>query len=107
MIADPTHALHKASFYIERLKFGEGPGKVETVKAKDYAEQIGLILRDAGFDHLDPEQLIEDCLYYGKSYEQLFGVRELFALSIFVDGLIHGLAVAGGLEAPHPDELRP
>jgi len=50
--ANPT-PLDWASFYVEGLKYGPGPGQLEAASGRETADQLEALLRDAvdGFMH--------------------------------------------------------
>lgn len=98
--ADPT-PLDRASFYIEALKFGPGPGAVELLTNEDIAGQLETLLRDAGVTSMSGEELWHASTYYGQSFASTLSCRIGIPLSIWVDGMMHGLALAGKIEGEH------
>ena len=94
---DYDSPLHAASLYIEQLKYGRGERTVEIVPAKGVAEQLGLMFRDAGIEGIDPAQVMVDAVWYGHSFAHSIGIDEFVARSIFVDGILHGVALAAKL----------
>lgn len=99
---DYSHALHSASLYVEELKYAEGPRRLEAVAPKAIAAQFDLLLRDAGIEGLDPAEIVADSYIYGRSFEASLLVPRQFAHSIFVDGLLHGLALGARLRGSEP-----
>jgi hypothetical protein len=99
---DYSHPLHQASLYIEELKYGEGERVVEGVTRDEIVAQMDGLLRDAGVTGVDAATLIDDCDYYGHSFAKTLRVPPILGKSLFVDGLMHGIAVAGGLAASQP-----
>lgn len=96
--ADPN-ALDWASFYVEELKYGSGPGTLERAMPGEIAEQLDRLLRDAHVpDAMPGAELERAMLYYGASLANTFRMPRVLALSIFCDGLMHGIALAGGLK---------
>lgn len=98
---DPTNPLHGASFYIEELKFGQGPLTVTGATTAELVAQYEGLLRDAGIE-LDSKLLVETLDFYGRSFERSFHVHAVLAKSIFSDGIMHGLALAAGLKGQSP-----
>lgn len=109
---DPNHPLHRASFYIEDLKWGrdrwDGPDADPAITAigqDAIVAQIEMLLRDVDLD-LDAEGLRAATDHYAESFAKQFGVSELVARSIFVDGLLHGIALKAGMEGDIPEVYR-
>lgn len=96
-VANPRNVMHQASFYIERLKYGDGPRAVELVAADSMSEQVEHLLQAAGVTDLTADEFNDAASYYGRSFSRQFGGSALVAKSIFVDGIMHGLALAAGL----------
>lgn len=100
--ADPSNPLHKASFYIEALKYGPGPRAVETVTAAEITAQLETLLRDADVTSITAAELVKTLDFYAGSFARHFGVNHLLGKSIFTDGVMHGVALAAGLEGEEP-----
>lgn len=100
---DYAHALHGASLYVEELKYAEGPRRLEAVTPESLAEQLGLLFRDANLRELDPAEVVKDSYFYGLSFELTLGINRQLTHSIFIDGLLHGLALGAGLRAEPPE----
>ncbi len=101
MTLDYSHPLHAASLYVEELKYGPGPRVVEGVTKALIVGQREALLREAGVN-ADARLLVEDTNHYATSFERSLGVRAILARSIFMDGLMHGVALAAGLRAEEP-----
>lgn len=98
---DPNNCFFKAGFYIEAMKYGPGPNAVEKTSREQITSQIECLLRDANLD-LDAREIVDAQMFYAESLSIILGVPPMIALTIFLDGTMHGLAVAGKLEAPNP-----
>lgn len=96
MSIDRSNPLHQASFYVEALKYGPGSRRLERVGEDEFCVQLERIIADTRTD-ATPEQLIEAFGYYGDSFAEQLNLSPLVAKSIFVDGVLHGMALAGGL----------
>jgi hypothetical protein len=90
--------LDRASFYIEELKYGPAAGDVERVTVDEFAGQLEVLLRDAGVTSMTGAQLADAAQYYGRSLARSFATNPVLAGSCFIDGLMHGIALAGGLQ---------
>jgi hypothetical protein len=102
--ADPT-PLDRASFYVEELKYGVGPRRLEQAKSGEIAAEFESLLRDAGVTSMTGEELARAMVYYGRSLANTFRTPRTIALSMFCDGLMHGIALAAGLTAePRKDD---
>ncbi|MFL5954816.1 MAG: hypothetical protein ACJ76I_11990 [Gaiellaceae bacterium] len=99
---DYTHPLHAASLYVEELKYGPGARVVEGATRTQIVAQFDGLLRDAGVEGVDAGELVDDTDYYARSSARAFQVHPLLAKSVFVDGLMHGIALAGGLKGRAP-----
>jgi F0F1-type ATP synthase membrane subunit c/vacuolar-type H+-ATPase subunit K len=98
---DPSadrNPLDRASFYVENLKCGAGPGRLERASKDELVAELEVLLRDAGVTQMTGQQLAGAIDYYGESLAANFGAPRLICLSAFVDGLMHGIALAAGLE---------
>jgi hypothetical protein len=100
--ADPTNALHRASFYLEEAKYGAGPDLIIEQTMEMVLAFNAALLEAAGLsDTITPEELIDACHYYAHSYSNNLLMPCLIANSIFTDGVQHGIALARGLELPN------
>lgn len=97
---NPT-PLDKASFYIESLKYGPGPGAVEGASLDEVVGQLDCLLRDAQVDSMSGQQLRDALEYYVQSFVRQFGLPPLLIRSLWCDGLMHGIALAGGITGEH------
>lgn len=95
---DPTNALHQASFAVEELKYGPGEGKLEFMPAKEIDTQLATLLEAAGVTDITPEELRGAMEYYGVNFTNMLGGSKLVNYSVFIDGVMHGLALAAGLK---------
>lgn len=96
--SDPTNPFHLASFYVEDLKYGDRQGEIVRTSAAEFDHMITRLLYDAGLEGLiEPERLRGALSYYGDSFAISFNTTPELALSVFVDGVLHGIALAGGL----------
>lgn len=91
--------LDRASFYVEELKYGPGPGKLEVAEWEEMVAQLETLLRDAGVSSMSGEELLEAIFYYGNSVAGSFGMSFQLGLSVFLDGLMHGIALGAGLDS--------
>ena len=98
--AEPN-PLDWASFYVEDLKYGVGPAQLERADADEMIAQVEALLRDAGVNTMTGEELTRATTYYGATIADAFGVHRTIALSIFVDALMHGIALGAGLKGKH------
>ncbi|HWF25212.1 MAG TPA: hypothetical protein VG275_07185 [Solirubrobacteraceae bacterium] len=94
---DPT-PLDRASFYVESLRYGAGPGKIEGVDFDQMVSQMEALLRDARVTNMSGSELIVASEYYVRSLARSFRCPPVLARSVWHDGLTHGIALAGGLE---------
>lgn len=104
---DPTHALNRASFWLERLKRAEaaaGPSRLELKQEDWVVALLTALAREAGFDHLDVREVHGDTLWYGYVLAELTGLPVATARGLYLDGIMLGIALAGGLEADDPNE---
>jgi hypothetical protein len=104
--ADPT-PLDLASFYVEALKYGPGPGKVEAASLGQVVAQMEVLLRDANVTSMTGEQVLGAMEFYARSLTRSLGIPLAFTRSLFLDGLMHGIALAAGLEGEHRDPISP
>lgn len=93
--------LDRASFYVEELKYGPGSGKLERAEFDQVVAQLEVLLRDAGVTSMTGLELLEAMDYYAISLARTLGVPPTFTRSIFLDGLMHGIALTAGLEGDH------
>jgi hypothetical protein len=106
MKCDYSNPFHRASLIIEDLKYGEGAKRVEVVPEPNMKAQLTALLITAKITTVTAEQILDAIGFYGESNARALRVPEVIARSIFIDGVMHGLAVAGGLgRSPRPDEL--
>lgn len=101
--ANPT-PLDLAGYYVEDLKYGAGDGVVETVTRERMVHQLEVLLRDAGVSSMTGAELLAAVIPYGRGLSGHLGIPEILARSIFVDGLMFGIALAGGLSGTDPRE---
>lgn len=102
-IGDPSNPFHRASFYLEQLKYGEGPKALEPQNFEQLAALLDGLLRDAGVTTMTGAELVETLDYYADSYQRLLGLHRVIAKSIFTDGVQHGIAFAAGLAGEVPE----
>lgn len=101
---EDRNPLDMASFYIEELKYGPAPEKMVPVSTDDVQVQLEGLLRDAGVGTMTGEELMEALEYYARSTALSFRVPLIIARSLLLDGVMHGIALAGGLSAePRPE----
>ncbi|MGO9960033.1 MAG: hypothetical protein ACLP50_29335 [Solirubrobacteraceae bacterium] len=100
--ANPT-PLDRASFYIEALKYGSGPGRVETVTVDKIVGQAEILLRDARVTSMTGAEVLDATEFYVRSLADAFHCAPVLVRSIFYDGLTHGIAFAAGLEGEPRD----
>jgi hypothetical protein len=96
------NALDWASFYVEDLKYGPEAAKVTTVDPPQIAAQLEVLLRDAGIGSMTGTELESAVVYYAQSWADAVQLNRTMTLSVFIDGLMHGIAIAGGLRGTHP-----
>jgi hypothetical protein len=102
---EDRNPLDMASFYIEELKYGPSPEKVVSVSTDDVQVQLEGLLRDADVATMTGEELIRALEYYARSLSITFRVPLILSRSLLLDGMMHGIALAGGLSAePRPEE---
>jgi hypothetical protein len=101
-VGDPTNPFHRASFYIEQMKYGPGPKSIEGATYDQFAAQLELLLREAGIETMSGSELVETLDWYGRSFAHHFRMHPLLAKSIFCDGVMHGIAFAAGLSGEIP-----
>lgn len=94
--ANPT-PLDWASFYVEELKYGPGPGQIESAELAEMVAQVEVLLRDARVTSMTGEELVDACEFYAQSIAQAFRCPVVLARSIWMDAMMHGIALAGGL----------
>lgn len=103
MTADPTNPFHQASFYVEWVKYGRAPGRLVAATVEEITADVARILEDAGVETMSAADLVATCDYYAESYAQQFGVSRLVAKTMFLDGVLHGIAFVAGLKGePRP-----
>ena len=97
---DPT-PLDLASFYVESLKYGAGPGKLQAASVDEFTNELEILLRDAGVTTMTGEELRDALEYYVHTLSLTLGLHAVLVRSILADGLMHGIALAGGLRGEH------
>jgi hypothetical protein len=103
MKADPSNPFHQASFYVEWVKYGRAPGKLVGATFEEIEADVARLLEDAEVTSMTAAELVETCDYYAESYALLFGIRRLVTKTMFLDGVMHGIAFAAGLKGePRP-----
>lgn len=103
LLAYLLNPLHLASFYIERLKYGPGPGRIEGVTHEEVISQLRTLLEASSINTITAEELYATCQYYSASWSRVIRIDPVFLHSLFVDALMHGIALASGLEGPPPE----
>lgn len=96
--------LDLASFYLHATKKSAmqvAPGIAATVDEQTWA-LLETILRDAGVSCMTGRELAEACEYYVASSALILQAPEILVRALWVDGLIHGIALSGGLTAEPP-----
>lgn len=93
--ARDRNALDLASFYVEGLKYGPGPGQLESVSDEQIVNQLEVLLRDAGVTSMTGRQLAEAYEFYARSLALTLRVPLMVTRTVFLDGLVHGIALAG------------
>ena len=104
---EDRNPLDMASFYVEELKYGPAPEKMVAVSTDDVQVQLEGLLRDAAVATMTGEELVEALEYYARSMALSFRLPLVLTRSLFLDGVMHGIALAGGLSAeprPEPDD---
>jgi hypothetical protein len=96
--ADPSNPFHQASFYVEAIKYGRAPGRLVGATKDEITGDVEALLRDAGVDSMTGRDIVESCDFYAESYAQQFGIRQILAKTMFLDGVMHGIAFAAGLK---------
>lgn len=96
MSVDLANPLHQASFYVEELKYGERPGTVDVAGQAEFVKMLRQIIFDSGAN-ITEEQMLDALGHYGDSLAVTLNLSPLIARSIFVDGVLHGMALAAGL----------
>lgn len=102
---EDRNPLDMASFYIEELKYGPGPQQLVGVSTKDVQVQLEGLLRDARVATMTGEELMEALEYYARNMALQFRLPLVLVRSVFLDGAMHGIALAGQLSAePRPED---
>jgi hypothetical protein len=117
----PDTPIHRASLWLERVKFAERAFAATEAERMDDTD-LDIFVRETGA-LFTPEQLHEAATYYGRSLarqmlgsrvsfqvpsptgEGFIGPASLFA-TIWMDAFEHGVATALGKTATTPDEER-
>jgi hypothetical protein len=113
MAVDVDNPFHQASFYIEDMKYGVGPKKVEPVTTVDFRSQLDGLLRDAGISSLSSEDLLAAIGHYSDSWTSTLvfegmvlpsDVEKLRFIvhSVYSEGVMHGIAFAKELKGSNP-----
>lgn len=107
---DYSHPLHRASVAVEEAMYGEVKGGnhsgIASVEA--FTPYLDTLLKQAGLDEVDAAEVMDDAAYYGHNIaHEVVGPGEAFvfaplAYSIFLNGLMHGIALAGKIEPAEP-----
>lgn len=100
--ANPT-PLDRASFYVEELKYGPGPGTLEPAAFGEIVSELEALLRDANVTSMTGRELLDAMEFYEVSLSHALRMPLVFTRSIFLDGLMHGIALGAGLEGEHRD----
>lgn len=103
--------LDEASFYLERMKFGPTPGpSVKEVPAREKRAMMEALLREANVGAMSGEELHTASVCYGHSImrgvlqAESWGVPlEQVLRELWLDGVMHGVALAAGLRADPPE----
>lgn len=100
---DYTHPLHRASVVVEEVMFGDvkADNTSSVTTADEFVPFLVELFEQAGLE-IDAEQVMDDALYYGANFKHMVGVEETLAYSIFLNGLMHGVALAAQLEPNDP-----
>lgn len=100
MRADPTNPVNRASFWLEDLKFGDGPREIEILGPDELDAQLGVLIRDLDLvDYVTAKQVRDAIDFYGESFSRQLNTRSVVARAIFLDGMMHGLALAARKDA--------
>jgi hypothetical protein len=95
---NPT-PFDRGSFYVEDLKYGPGPAKFVGVQSEQLVAELEALLRDAGVQTMTGAELMDALEFYARSMALAFHVPLLVSRSLFLDGVMHGIAFAAGLDA--------
>lgn len=93
--------LDWSSFYIESLKYGPGSGAVEGVTRDQITAQLETLLRDADVSSMTGAELIDACDFYAESLARALGLPVIMVKTLWLDGLMHGIAFAAGVRGEH------
>lgn len=99
-----SDALTQASYYVEALKYSVGEGAVERVGHEHLVGQFEVLLRDVGVDACTGAELVEGMQHYAKTWTRVTRIPQGLTYSMFSDGVLHGIALAGGLSGQDPPE---
>lgn len=113
----PDTPIHRASLWLEQLKFAERAGVADEAEPMD-ALVYELLLRELD-NGVTPEQLEEAAIYYGANLRQMFvpgraevivqtphgalDLRTMF-VSAWLDGWMHGAVTQKGLRGESTEE---
>ena len=95
---DYSNPVHQAGLFIEWLKYGAGPAQVEIVGEDELGRQLGELIAKSGREEdVTAAQIIGAVCYYADSCAVSFNLSPLASRSVFMDGLMHGMALASGI----------
>lgn len=115
----PDTPIHRASLWLERVKFGERAFTTTAPESLDETDEI-IFVRETG-EKFTPEQMREAASYYGRSLarqmlgnrisirvpspvgEGFIGAESIFA-TVWLDAFQHGVATALGKTAQTDEE---
>lgn len=102
---EDRNPLDMASFYVEELKYGPSPERLVGVSTNDVQVQLEGLLRDADVATMTGAELMDALEFYARNMALTFRVPLVLSRSLFLDGVMHGIALAGGLSAePRPEQ---
>lgn len=102
MICDYSNPIHLAGLYVEELKYQGDDKAVVGMTWDGVRPQIEQLIREGGIEGLTVDQVIEAVKFYGDLFAIVLNLSPFVTLSIFLDGLMHGMAVAAGLKGNAP-----
>lgn len=100
-VVDPSNPFHQASFYLEDLKWGEGPRTARPPEMQNFREEAIVLLREAGVT-MDPDEFVEAVWYYSANWARTTGGPAEIIHSIFLEGVMLGIAFHAGLKGSNP-----
>lgn len=98
--------FYLASLYVEELKYRGGDGTLTAVKRDDLIDQAATLLTDAQGRPDEAKGLVHSCAWVGQSFANAVGVPPVWAESLILDGVLHGIAYAARLEGPSRDKRK-